>query len=171
MRSRETKNPRVVLLEDHRQLDLHLDRLLAVVRSSEREAGERMWKQVEDALLRHLDVEEMFVFPALHEGHPLEVDRLRKEHDEIRRQMGEIGLALELHTLRAETIESFCTLLRDHAEREDALAYVQAGRALSIGVARIIAARVKAAIARTRRATSPRTRRSGVREARALPVR
>ncbi|HEY2511396.1 MAG TPA: hemerythrin domain-containing protein [Polyangiaceae bacterium] len=144
--TREPKNPRVILLEDHHHIETLLERLIATIRSSDREAGERAWRKIEDVLLRHLDVEEMFVFPPLHEGHAAEVDRLRREHDAIRKAIGEIGLALELHTLRCETLESFCTMLREHAQREDSLAYVLAGRTLSIGIMRAIGSRLKAAV-------------------------
>jgi hemerythrin-like domain-containing protein len=142
----EPQNPRVLLLEDHKRIDALLDRLLAVVRADDREASEKVWKQVEASLLKHFDVEEMFVFPAVREGHSAEIDGLRREHDAMRRRLGELGLALELHTLRCDAIESLCAALREHAEREDALAYVQAGRTLSIGVARSIAARIKATV-------------------------
>jgi hemerythrin-like domain-containing protein len=154
MTSIEPRNPRVILLEDHKRIDALLDRLVAAVRADDREASQKVWKKAEDVLLKHLDVEEMFVFPALREGHAAEIDRLRKEHDGLRRQMGEIGLSLELHTARCEAIESFCTALREHAEREDSMAYVQAGRSLSIGVARSIAARIKAKVGSVRGARS-----------------
>jgi hemerythrin-like domain-containing protein len=142
----DQQNPRILLLEDHKRIDALLDRLLAAVRADDREASQTLWKQCEESLLKHFDVEEMFVFPAIREGHSAEVDGLRREHDTMRRRLGELGLALELHTLRCDAIESLCTALREHAEREDSLAYVQAGRTLSIGVARSIAARIKASV-------------------------
>jgi hemerythrin-like domain-containing protein len=150
MTSPEPKNPRILLLDDHRRLDALLDRLRAAVHADDREASEKVWKMVEEGLLRHFDVEEMFVFPALRESNGAEIDRLRREHDGLRRQLGELGLALELHTLRCEAIEELCAALREHAEREDSLAYVQAGRKLSIGVARSIASRIKSAVGMTR---------------------
>jgi hemerythrin-like domain-containing protein len=158
MSPREPKNPRVTLLEDHRRIALLLDRLVATTRSGEREEEAKLWKTIESVLLRHLDVEEMFVFPVLREGHAAEIDLLRKQHDEIRKQIGEIGVALELHTLRCAAIESFCTELREHAEREESLAYVLAGRSLSFSVAKMIAARVKAVVTAARRAVGASTR-------------
>jgi hemerythrin-like domain-containing protein len=155
MPPREPKNPRVILLEDHRRIDGLFDRLVAAVRSGDREATERAFKRSEEAILRHLDVEEMFVFPALREGHAKEIDRLRRDHDEIRKQLGELGLALELHTIRADAVESFAAMLREHAEREESLAYVQAGHTLSIGVARSIAARIKQSVSRLRAKHGP----------------
>jgi hemerythrin-like domain-containing protein len=151
MTPHEPRNPRVVLLQDHQAIDQRLDRLIGAVRADDREACQKAWARIESMLLRHLDVEEMFVFPALAEEHAAEVERLRRDHGAIRRQLGEIGLALELHTARCEAIESFCAMLREHAEREDSLAYPFAERTLPVSVARSIANRVKAAAGSMRR--------------------
>ncbi len=143
MSSPEPKNPRVLLLEDHRRIDRLLDRLITTVRADDRDASAQIWGKTETALLKHLDVEEMFVLPALRTEHAAEVERLRRDHDALRKETGELGLSVELHTLRCDAVESFCARLREHAEREDSLAYVQAGRALSISVARSIASRLE----------------------------
>lgn len=157
MNTHEPKNPRLLLLDDHRRLDALLDRLLAAVRADDREASQKTWKKVEEGLLRHFDVEEMFVFPSLRDGYGTEVEQLRREHDGLRRQLGELGLAVELHTLRCEAIEKLCAALREHAEREDSLAYVQAGHSLSVGVARSIASRIKLALGAAGRRSGRRT--------------
>lgn len=119
-----------------------LDRLRAAVRAGDREAMQTRWATLERVLLQHLDVEEVFVFPALKKDHAAEVEALLQEHAAIRRQIGELGLALELHTLRSEAIESFCGFLRDHAARENAMAYAQADRLLAADLVRMIAARI-----------------------------
>lgn len=151
MTSREARNPRVILQEDHRKIETLLDRLIAAIPAGDREAYRKVWAKTEAALLTHLDVEEMFVLPELRNAHGAEVDRLRHEHDGIRRELGELGLAVNLHTIRGERIESFCAALREHAEREESLAYIDAERRLSIGVARSIAYRLKDATASARR--------------------
>lgn len=146
MTSRDPKNPRVILLGDHQRIESLLQRLVAAVRADDRELSQKLWARVESAVLAHLDVEEMFVFPALREGHAAEIDRLRREHDALRAEMGNIGLAFELHTARCEAIESFCATLREHGEREEALAYVQAERTLPVSVAKSIAQRIAAVL-------------------------
>jgi hypothetical protein len=160
MSSSEPKNPRIVLLENHRHIEALLERLIAATRADDREAAHARWAQVERAVLTHLDVEEMFVFPSLRRGHGPEVDRLRGEHDAIRCQLGEIGLALELHTVRCEEIEGFCAALRKHAEREESLAYLQAVE-LPGGIAHAIAERIKrvASAVREPHSDEPRPRR------------
>ncbi|MGO8996784.1 MAG: hemerythrin domain-containing protein [Polyangiaceae bacterium] len=156
MGKRDPKNPRIVLQEDHRRIDALLDRLVACVRADDRDAEAESWTRVETALLQHLDVEEMFVFPALTHGHAKEVEALLREHAALRRELGAIGLALDLHTVRAETIETFCAMLRDHAEREDSLAYPQAEQRLPVNVVRVIVDRLaRSTVARRRKPRAP----------------
>ena len=154
MSAHEPKNPRVVLLEDHRHIDRLLDRLVAVTRADERDACAKLWAKVEKVILAHLDVEEMFVFPAIAETHGPEVERLRREHAAIRREVGEIGIALDLHIVRAETIEAFCASLREHAAREESLAYAQAERKLTANIARAIVDRIRSPVGPRRMARS-----------------
>ena len=144
MTSHEPKNPRVVLLEHHQRIEELLERLLAAVRADEREGAAKLLAQAEKAILTHLDVEEMFVLPALSATHAAEVERLRREHATIRHELGEMGLSMELHVLRASTVEAFCGSLREHAEREESLAYEQAERKLTVNIARAIFDRIRA---------------------------
>lgn len=142
----EHPSPRALLDHDHRVLDALLDRVVATVRSDDREAGTAIWSELEASLLRHFDVEEMLVFPALAARHAAEVTALQQEHAEIRQALGEIGISFDLHLVRAEAIESLCERLRAHAAREANLAYEQAGESLD--------APARAAIARRLRSTS-----------------
>ena len=142
MSKRDPKNPRIVLEEDHRNIRALLDRLVATVRADDREASAAAWVPLERTLLRHLDVEEMFVFPALTQSHPKEVEALLREHAALRREIGAIGLAFDLHAARAEAIEGFCGTLREHAAREESLAYGQAEELLPVNVARAIVERI-----------------------------
>ena len=105
MTSHEPTNPRVVLSEDHRRIDGLLDRLLGGVRADDREVTAKVLSKLERTLLNHINVEEMFVFPALAETHASEAERLGREHAKIRQALGELGLALELHVLRAEAVQ------------------------------------------------------------------
>jgi hypothetical protein len=156
MASREPQNPRVVLVEHHQRIERLLERLLASVRADERESSATLLAKTEKAILAHLDVEEMFVLPALAHTHAAEVTRLRSEHATIRRELGEIGLALELHALRAETLDAFKSALEEHAEREESLAYAEAERKLTVNIARAIFERIKeASSSRRERRTKP----------------
>ena len=157
MGRREPKNPRIVLEEDHRRIYALLDHLVACVRSDDRDAEVEGWTRTEMALLQHMNVEEMFVLPALMPGHVKEVEALLRDHAALRRELGVIGLALDLHSVRAEAIEAFCARLREHAEREESLAYLQAEQRLPVNVVRAIVDRLARAAATRRRRPRPRT--------------
>ena len=153
MSRRDPKNPRIVLQTDHKHIDGLLDRLIAAVRADDREAAAAGWARVEKALLNHLDVEEMFVFPALVDGHAKEVDALLREHAVLRRELGAIGLTIDLHAVRCEKVESFCATLREHAAREESLAYAEAEQRISVSVARSIFERIVRGAARRKSAS------------------
>jgi hypothetical protein len=142
MSTRDSKSPRTVLQEDHRHIDALLDPLIAAVRAGDREAEAQSWAPLEASVLAHLDVEEMFVFPALTEAHPKEVEGLLREHARLREQLGALGLAIDLHTVRRETVEGFCGALREHAAREEKLAYEEAERRLPASLAGSIVERL-----------------------------
>jgi hypothetical protein len=98
--------------------------------------------------LNHLDVEEMFVFPVVAETHPKEVDALLREHAALRREIGALGLAVDLHTVRRETIDGLCARVREHGEREDALVYTLAEQRLPVSAVRSLVNRVLGAAPR-----------------------
>ena len=148
MSKHDPQNPRIVLQQDHRHVAALLDRLIACVRADDREATSACFSRVEKALLKHLDVEEMFVFPVLVKTHAKEVDALLREHAVLRRDLGAIGLDLDLHMVREKAIEAFCATLREHAEREEALAYAQAEQRLPASVAKSIVSRIARAARR-----------------------
>jgi hypothetical protein len=96
------------------------------------------------------------------EGHPKEVEALLREHAALRRELGAIGLAIDLHTARAAAIEAFCASLRTHAEREESLVYAEAEKRLSVNVSRAIFRRLGFVMPSRKRETRPRGAASGV---------
>ena len=140
----EPRNPRLALLADHAQISALIERLLMRVRANEETEALRVWQGLEPALLAHLDAEEAYVLPALDDTEHAECGRIRDEHAQIRRTVGELGMALELHTARAEPIVAFCAFLGAHAEREDSLLYPSAERHMPVVVARSLVSRLRA---------------------------
>jgi hypothetical protein len=136
-------SPRDVLREDHERIDALLRRLVDTLRAEDRDVAAQLWTNVEEALLRHFDVEEMFVFPALGDSFSADVAVLRAEHADLRRALGEIGLAFDIHAARCEPVEALCTRLRAHAAREDALAYREVTEHLAGRAARSLVDRVR----------------------------
>jgi hemerythrin-like domain-containing protein len=157
----DPKNPRIALEEDHRHISSLLERLVVLLRADDRVGAIKALRTAEEVILAHLDGEEMFLLPALASAIPAEATRLRAEHAEIRRTLGELGLACELHTVRAEAVEAFCASLREHAEREEAILYAEAERRLPVLSARSLLARLRgaaASIVKPARAPRPRRR-------------
>lgn len=81
------------------------------------------WETFERELLRHLELEDSELLPLFAESYPHEAAGLNREHDEIRRQVFELGVALDLHQLRQEALQQLADLLRAHAAREDLALY------------------------------------------------
>ncbi len=100
------------------------------------------WRRFERALIAHLELEEREILPAVEPREPQAVDLVRKDHAAIRALVDELGLEVELHTVRRETIDRFLALLRAHAAREDATLYRAADELLSADTVRRIADRV-----------------------------
>jgi hemerythrin-like domain-containing protein len=115
-----------------------------------------VWRVLEPALLAHLDAEEEYLLPALDEAEQAECEQIRNEHSQIRRTLGELGMALELHTARAEPIVAFCAFLKAHAEREDSLLYSSAERHMPEVVARSLVSRLRAIGIHPKRASAGR---------------
>ena len=134
------QNPRIVLEEDHRHIATLLERLVVNVRADDRSAAREAWDRVERALLAHLDAEESWLFARLSEIAPSEAGLLSDEHAELRRMMGELDLAFDLHAVRSVDIAAFSARLADHAEREGALLYPVAERRLEVSRARALLA-------------------------------
>lgn len=114
---------RALLEHDHDRLESLYEKLIAAFRADAGDEVIRLWSQFEVRLLRHMDVEEELILPALADEDPAEVEVLLAEHAEIRRTLTELGIAVDLHSTRSEVVEQFLALLRRHAAREDALAY------------------------------------------------
>ncbi len=72
---------------------------------------------------------------------PDAVDQVLRDHEAIRAALDELGLQVELHTLRKETVDAFLALLRAHAAREDATLYRAADEALDDDARRRLAPR------------------------------
>lgn len=121
---------RRVLEADHSYLDELLASVAEASRRNEAHALGAAWGAFERHLLTHLDNEEMLLLPLVQVEHAAEVEWLRADHNAIRRELGELDLAIDLHTLRVEEIERLATRLRDHAARERAWLYPWADRSL-----------------------------------------
>jgi hemerythrin-like domain-containing protein len=112
-----------LLAQEHDQLDQLFEQLLDALRADAREDAMRLWTEFDAGLCEHMQFEEKVVLPALRTAEPREAAALAEEHDQIRAKLAELGVALDLHEVRAETVADFVEQLRRHARRENALAY------------------------------------------------
>jgi hemerythrin superfamily protein len=112
----------------------HLERLFLalVVRAQQGDCAalQTEWSLFERELLRHLELEETEILPRFGQHHPREARKILAEHAQIRCQLEEMGVCLDLHLLRAQAVEDFVRRLSEHARREETLLYPEARRML-----------------------------------------
>ncbi|KYG04807.1 hypothetical protein BE21_44700 [Sorangium cellulosum] len=118
------------LRRDHQRLDEVFECLLNRVHAGDMEAACETWGTFERELLAHMAAEEAVLLPVLDRLDPEGAGTVRAEHLGIRKMLAEMGMAIELHTLREERVEAFVRALRQHAAHEEAGLYPWADREL-----------------------------------------
>jgi hemerythrin-like domain-containing protein len=114
---------RALLARDHDRLDRLFEELSNALRGDAREDAVRLWSQFEDGLIRHMELEEKSILPALAKAEPKEAQDLLREHGEMRAKLAELGVGVDLHQVPPELVGDFIEQLRHHARREDELCY------------------------------------------------
>ena len=107
------------LLSDHRELEELLAQLTCAVEGTNPTELCEQWTQFEQNLRDHLDTEERCLFPLVASAHRDDVERLRAEHQHIRSALSDLGVAVDLHTLRKTSVDELIIYLQQHALRED----------------------------------------------------
>jgi hypothetical protein len=121
------------LNHEHQVLDGLYEEVANRVHCGDTAALDASWSALEARLLAHLEFEESHLLLGFELVAPAEAARLSEEHRQIRRALGEIGVAIELHTVREDHVEEFLGLLRAHAAREEALLYPWARAPVAVG--------------------------------------
>jgi uncharacterized protein (TIGR02284 family) len=114
------------LKRDHAGFEASLERLSDYAAADDAELVVAEWNELEASLLCHMDAEEMFLIPAFRAEDVDEAKLLLTEHAEIRERLGELGLAVDLHTLRTPAIERLYRAVASHAARETRTLYAWA---------------------------------------------
>lgn len=114
---------RAQLARDHRELELLFEELTSALRADARDDTLRLWAAFDDGLSRHMALEEKYILPQLEQHDAREVAALSREHEQICMLLAELGVGVDLHEVPVQTIKDFIQRLREHAQREDALAY------------------------------------------------
>ncbi len=130
------------LSKDHQELDTLLRRLGEDAAAPVAGALEATWGVFEAKLIRHMEAEERFLLPLIEASDAAEVARIRREHVQIRDALTELGVAVELHTVREPDITRLVQLLEAHAEHENGALYRLAGdkasTAIEHGIAQLL---------------------------------
>jgi iron-sulfur cluster repair protein YtfE (RIC family) len=116
------------LMGEHQRVEVLLREMQAAVRRDDPRELCATWTKFEEALSAHMRFEEEALLPRFAEIDPSEATALRTEHDELRRQLAELGVCADLHTLRADVTDQLLEKLRAHAKREDGFLYAWADR-------------------------------------------
>ena len=136
---------RNLLTEHHHQLEASCCELLGCTYADDPLDLIEAYRRFEHELLEHLRVEEELLFPAYAEHAPDDARKLREEHDDLRRVLFRIGVDVELHLVRAQTVERLIAELRAHAAREDTGLYAWAATHLSAAAAEQVCDRIERA--------------------------
>jgi hemerythrin-like domain-containing protein len=81
------------------------------------------WRRLERELLEHIAAEEALLFPAYQQLHRENAQHLRAEHAGLRVHVLDIGIGIQLGTIRGEQLQRFLEALRGHARHEEATLY------------------------------------------------
>ena len=132
------------MMSSHDQLRELLIRLLDAMAANALGDVARLWNELDHGLLTHMEAEERFVLPRFAHVDRAEARGLLRDHGQIREQLLELGVAVDLHYLRFDRSEDFAQLLLAHAAREERLLYRWADERLASGIIEGVKARVAA---------------------------
>jgi len=122
------EGPRALLGRDHQRLRAMLTGLVQEFDEGDPDDLRDAWARFEEGLGAHLGAEERHILPLFERVDPAEAEALRADHASFRKRMQELGVGVDLHAVRLDTIREFADDLRAHAEREDRLMYRWAER-------------------------------------------
>jgi hemerythrin superfamily protein len=122
-----------ILAGDHDRLDREFQAIVTRAYGGDLQQLESEWLTFQRGLMAHLDAEEKHLIPALAQDRPVEAQTLLDDHAQIRDQLMQLGVDLDLHCLRAERVEAFVNALRGHACREESIFYPWVDKQLAGG--------------------------------------
>lgn len=112
-----------MLADHHREMEQAGRALLACAHEDCSRSLTAQYRAFEQAVLEHLEAEETELLPAYAAHAPEEAAAIRGEHAAIRTLLLQVGVEVELHLVRLETLRSLIDTLHAHAAREDAAMY------------------------------------------------
>jgi Hemerythrin HHE cation binding domain len=115
--------PRLLLADHHREIEAACRALLACTYADDPFQLIAQYRAFEHAVLDHLAAEEEVILPGYAEAAPAGARAIRADHAALRQQLLAVGVEVELHFVRAETVCRLIDQLNAHAAREDASMY------------------------------------------------
>jgi adenylylsulfate kinase len=112
-----------LLIRDHRRVERLFRELENAVEGADQATVAHSYGEFERALLAHFETEEQLLFPVLEPEHPGEVARARREHEQVRALLAELGVRADLHLLRKAVADQLVARLREHGDWEDHTLY------------------------------------------------
>ena len=132
------------MMSSHGHLRELLGRLLDAMAANALVDVATLWNELDHGLLTHMEAEERFVLPRFAHVDRAEAHELLRQHGQIREQLLELGVAVDLHYLRFDRSEDFAQLLLAHAAREERLLYRWADERLGPDTIDAVKSRVSA---------------------------
>jgi hemerythrin superfamily protein len=113
----------LLFADHHRQLEAACETLRVCTYTDEPDELVLRFRTFERAVLEHLKAEEHEILPVYAKHAPADAEAIFAEHADLRRQLFQIGIDVELHCVRAEALEQLVSALRAHAKHEDRQLY------------------------------------------------
>ena len=135
------------LLDDHVALLRLFDDVLALLNENQRDETRAAWTMFESALSAHFEAEEALILPAFRLVDPTAAQAISDDHARFRAKLDEMGIAFDLHTIRADAASELIDALKAHAQREDESMYPWAESHLDEDGERGLRERLRAAAA------------------------
>lgn len=128
------------LRETHNEIEAMTRDVAASIRDDDRDLMHDDFTVLERELLEHMSWEEMYILPTYEKTFPESAAKLRAEHADFRARLGEIGLAIDLHSVRAAHFDELAARLGAHADHEDVM-YQMVAKDLPVETAEAISNR------------------------------
>lgn len=109
------------LVADHAKLERRFEAMLEEMHAGAARDQSAEWTRFEEALLGHFDAEEQHLLPIFEAHDPDAADAIRRDHEQIRARLRDLGIGVDLRTVREQSVRELVQMLRDHAAREETL--------------------------------------------------
>lgn len=131
-----------LLLKHHRALETACQALLAHTYGDDPRELVFNYRAFERSTLEHIAAEEDLLLPAYAEHAPEDARSIRDDHVAIRQLLFRVGIDVELHSVRVDTVKQLIEKLQAHAAREDAAMYPWAQEHLPLTLQRQLFVRI-----------------------------